>query len=434
MTRLAKIICLLFPVMMLCAPAWGAQLPTAARVVLSKVHAHMDEGAHERALEVLENFQARGKKDPDPDSPDPRGYHHPEIYFAIGNIHLQKEAPQKAGKAYEQALERDPDHTYARLNLARVHYEQGNYARSAENFTKAYDTADPKEPEYLYYAAVTWLMDDAVSSSINAFEKLLDAHPDDIRLEWRENMVHALLSDDRGDEALVHIIILSAQYAGEKRIQWQEIRLYQYLRMDLKNKAYAYALELTRESPTTARWWKALAHVALARNNYESALVALTVYSYRSPLTTGEKKLLADLNLHVGIPVMAAPAYEAVMAEKPDKNMLHNLAIAYQQLEEPEKAIDAIASFTGHDKEPDLMILKADILYSMEKFADAFYAYEKAAKNNGRQAGRAWLMAGYAAWQMQDTAAARRAFKQAAEFDSRKKDAESALEQLRALD
>lgn len=414
--------------------AAAGEVPTPARVVLSEAQKHMENDAPGRALEILEGFQARGKKNPDPNHPDPRGYHHPEVYFFIGNIHFTNEAYEKAQKAYQQALERDPAHTPARLNLARLYYEQEKYRLSAENFSTAYETSPEKQAEYLYYAAIAWLMGNAFESSVNAFERLLGAHPDQIKPEWRENLVHVLLSLDRQEKALSQIEILSETYEGEKRIQWQEIRLYQYLRMNMQDRAEEYALELTRTSPENEKWWKALAHVALARNNYKNALVALTIYAYLAPMTPDEKKLLADLNLQVGIPVMAAPAYEAVMDEKPDKTVLQKLIIAYQQMEKQEKALETIAAFEGHEDEPELMMLKGDILYSMERYADAAKAYLQAAKKENRQTGRAFLMAGYAAWHINDISSARKAFEQAAAVDSQKKEAAAALEQLREMD
>lgn len=438
MTPFTKTLCMLFLAFVLATPgalpAGAGELPTPARVVLSEAQKHMENDDPGRALEILENFQARGPKDPDHNRPVPRGYHHPEVYFFIGNIHFTNESYEKAEEAYQQALKRDPAHTPARLNLARLYYEQKKYLLSAENFSTAYETSSEKQAEYLYYAAVTWLMGDAFESSVNAFERLLGAHPDQIQPEWRENLVHALLSLDRQEAALSQIEMLSETYEGEKRIQWQEIRLYQYLRMDMRDRAEEYALELTRTSPENEKWWKAMAHVALARNNYESALVALTIYAYLAPMTPDEKKLLADLYLQVGIPVMATPAYEAVMEEKPDKTVLQNLVIAYQQIEKQEKALETIAAFDGHENEPDLMMLKGDILYSMERYADAVKAYLEAAKKESRQTGRAFLMAGYAAWHINDISSARKAFEQAAAIDNQKKEAAAALEQLRGMD
>lgn len=420
--------------------AGSGEIPAPARVVLSRAHEHMQNDDYDKALSVIRDFQARGEPDPPPDAHDPRGYHHPEVWFFIGAIHLETENPDKAAEAFHHALRRDPQHVNARINLARILYEKSDYARAAGHFLHAYETDDEQNPEYLYYAAVTWLMDDttaeSTASSIDAFMRLVESHPDDMRPEWRENLVHALLSAGREKEALSHIRVLADHYEGDKRIQWQEILLYQYLRMEMEAEAYDYALFLTREAPDNEKWWRGLAHVALARNNYENALVALTVYGYLTPLSPEEKKLFADLSLHVGIPVLAVPAYEAAMSEKenghPDRSLLQNLVIAYRQSEKSEKAVEAISAFDGLEEAPDLLILKADILYNLERFTDAAEAYRKAAGNaSGALAGRAWLMAGYAAWQADDLPSARKAFEKAAAFERHQQDAEAALKQLR---
>lgn len=71
-------------------PAAGlcSEPAAAAQMVLSEAYELMDEKNYEKALEKIENFQARaGKNNPDHNAPDPRGYHHPEIYFMLGNIH-----------------------------------------------------------------------------------------------------------------------------------------------------------------------------------------------------------------------------------------------------------------------------------------------------------------------------------------------------------
>ena len=420
--------------------AGGGEIPAPARVVLSRAHEHMQNDDYDKALSVIMDFQARGEPDPPPEARDPRGYHHPEVWFYIGAIHLEQENPDEAAEAFGRALRRDPDHVSARINLARILVEQSDYKAAAGHFLHAYEADGGTNPEYLYYAAVAWLMDDeaekSTASSIDAFMRLLENHPDDRRPEWRENLVHALLSAGREKEALSHIRMLADHYEGDKRVRWQEILLYQYLRMDMAAEAYDYALFLTREAPDNEKWWRGLAHVALARNNYENALVALTVYGYLTPLSPEEKKLFADLSLHVGIPVLAVPAYEAALSEQenghPGRSLLQNLVTAYRQMEKGEKAVEAISAFDGADDDPDLLVLKADILYNMEHFSEAAEAYRKAAGNaSGALAGRAWLMAGYSAWQTDDLPAARKAFERASESDRHKPDAEAALKQLR---
>ncbi len=405
--------------------------PAAAQMVLSEAYELMDEENHEKALEKIKNFQARSdSRDPDPEAEDPRGYHHPEIYFMTGNLHYAMENPEKAKNAYQQALKRDPGHTNSLVNLARIFHEQENYAKAAEKFEKAYEAEDKNNASHLYYAAVSLLAGGSADQSLDLFERLLQDHADEIKPRWRENLVHALLAEGRNKEALQHIKLLAEKYTGEKQIQWQEILLHQYLELGMQDTARKYALELTTRAPTLPKWWKALAHASLSENDYDQALTAMTVYSYLTPLSEREKKLLGDLALQAGIPVKAVPYYKAFLKEEKDKSVLKSLTTALRQLGKQKEALEAVSEFEGHQDDPELMMLKADLLYSLDKFRDAAEAYSAAGENKGRKEGRAWLMAGYSAWEAEDTDSALEYFKKAAEFEDQKKDAEAAIKRL----
>ena len=70
------------------------------------------------------------------------------------------------------------------------------------------------------------------------------------------------------------------------------------------------------------------------------------------------------------------------------------------------------------------------MLYSLKQFAAAASAYRRAGQSGGRHSGRAWLMAGYAAWQIDDISAGKDAFAQAAKYKRERKAAITALRQL----
>jgi tetratricopeptide (TPR) repeat protein len=177
---------------------------------------------------------------------------------------------------------------------------------------------------------------------------------------------------------------------------------------------------------------KPLAHADLQAGRYEPALVAMTVYSYLTPLSDQETKLLADLNLQLGIPVKAAPLYETALAGKTNPRLIRSLAMALQQLGKTEQALAALERYApvDRDKYPELMMLRADLLYSMEHFREAAVAFRRTAAADKDNAGRAWLMAGYAALQLDDTKAGREAFEKAATFRRHRKAARMALRQL----
>jgi predicted Zn-dependent protease len=86
----------------------------------------------------------------------------------------------------------------------------------------------------------------------------------------------------------------------------------------MKQKALAYARYLTRTHPEDPGWWKALAHVHLTDNRFEKALAAMLSYSYLTPLTREESRLVADLYLSCNIPLSAARQYEIWLAQHGD--------------------------------------------------------------------------------------------------------------------
>jgi tetratricopeptide (TPR) repeat protein len=408
-----------------------ADMPLPVRVVLSKAGALINEKQYDKAIAELAAFRDRWTPQ-EAGKADPKGYHHPEIYFALGTCHLLKEAYKAAAKDFEETVRLDPTHVGAWLNLAKASYELNDYPRAARCFGQAYARAEKKNPEHLYYSAVAYLMASQMEPCLVAFEKLFMTHAAAIQPAWRENYVHALLTADQPRKALPHIQQLAEQYSGEKQVQWQEILLYQYMQLDMQVQAREYAVFLTRQAPLRAKWWKALAHVDLQAGSYEPALVAMTIYSFLTPLDAQETKLLADLNLQLGIPVKAAPLYETALAEKTNPRLIRSLAMALQQLGKTEEALAALNRFApaGRDKHPELMMLRADLLYTLERFKEAAVAYRRAAAADKDKAGRAWLMAGYAALQIDDTKAGRQAFEKAATFRRHRKAARQALRQL----
>jgi len=439
---IGKIQCLLYCSLLLVgfafSPARGlaktdrAELPMSVRVVLSKAGALIKEKKYERAVAELTAFQDRGKAPAAAGQSDPKGYHHPEVYFALGTCHLLQQAYGAAAKAFEEAVRQNPTHVGAWLNLAKATYELNNYPRAAHCFAQAYDQAVEKKPEHLYYSAVAYQLASQFGPCLAAFEKLFARHPDAVEPAWRENFVQALLTAGRSRQALPHIRHLAEHASGEKQVQWQEILLHQYLQLDMQAQARDYAVFLTRKDPTRAKWWKALAHVDLQAGRYDQALVAMTVYSFLTPLNDQETKLLADLNLQLGIPVKAAPLYETALAEKPDARLIRSLAMALQQLGKTEQALEALNRFAppGQDQPAELVMLRGDLLYALDRFEEAADVYRQAAKSDSAKAGRAWLMAGYAALQIDDTAAGRQAFEKAAAFHQHRQAALTALRQL----
>ena len=404
------------------------EVPFAARIVLHKASNLIEKNDASAAIAVLEAFQARGGGQRSPDTADPKGYHHYLIDFTLGNCYLSINRPAAAADHYRAGLEQNPDHFPSWRNLAKCYYDLGRHTPAARAFLRGYETAPEKNAELLYYAAISFMAAGSVKDAMDTVEHLRKRHPDQIRLAWKEGIVQVFLAAQKPRRALPYLEELAEKTDGVKKKQWQEMLLYQYVSLTMQKKALSYARQLTREYPVEAKWWKALANLQLSAEQHKRALATLLVYSYLTPLTVQETKLLGDLSLMLGIPALAAGFYEVLAAERPDREAVERLVQSYLGLHQPERALAVLQRRAGN-RTDDWLILEGRLLYDMKRYADAARVFETAALKK-IQPGEAWLMLGYAAWQMDDADRARRAFQNAGKYSGQRKEARRLLDRV----
>ena len=154
------------------------------------------------------------------------------------------------------------------------------------------------------------------------------------------------------------------------------------------------------------------------------------IYAGLTPPDRAEKRLLADLNLQVGIPIVAVRYYRELAATETDTVITTRLAHALRSLNRRTEALQAIESHLKKKSAGDLLWLKAELLYEMKQYKRAAVAYRLCAQKSPR-AGRAWLMAGYALWQAGNIPAARKELTRATAYPKQAKSARAALGNLK---
>lgn len=399
--------------------AQQSQLPLRVRLVLARVAPLQTKGELLEVESQLTNFtmKAEARKD--------ETANHPAINFALGNCYLLQKKHSKAIAAYRRVLESDPQHISAWQNLASCQYQTKRYATASYSYRQAYDLSSPANPEFLYYSASAAVLDDQPQQAIDLFKLLIQKHPNSIKLQWREALVHALLAINDSRQALSHIELLASGYTGKKQQRWQEILLYQYLELNMQESALTLAERLSHKDPTNPRWWKGLTHIHLLSDHYTQALASLTIYSLVTPLTAEEQKLLADLYLQEGIPVKAAVLYEEYLSSHLKKNTIERLVQAYRQQGQSDQALQLLMRINDESDEFNLDPLHAELLYELHQYAEAADLFEQVAKE--QKTGRAWLMAGYCHWRMDSYQKAHQAFSNAAKNKKQHKEAKRAM-------
>lgn len=298
------------------------RLPLSAAVCINKAKRLFQNQKVYEAIALLEEFTAHQSKANQKEI-QKKGYNHYYIYFLLENYYLtliQEEKNelffQNAMTHYQHSLQLNPVFSTAWLNLAKCQYDTGLFIKAAESFEKGYDTAKIQKPIHLYYAALCYFQAKKSATALDVFNRLLKTHPDQIAPVWKETLVHILFSLEKYEAALPWLEKLTITTKDEPQKKWQEILLYQYISLKMDKKALDYAEFLTRTDMLYPKWWKALCHIHLEKNQYVQGLSALIIYGYLTPMTRKEILLAADLYLSLNIPVKAAYLYEKALTEK----------------------------------------------------------------------------------------------------------------------
>ncbi len=406
------------------SPAFAGEksedIPLPLRTALYKAQQLFEKNEFQKGIAILEEFKGSGKDGADSHAVD----------FWTGNAYLQTGKLENAAKSYEGAVGKNSDFSAARLNLAKCLFDLGRFEKAAEEFVRGYEASSERDPEILYYAAASYISADRPGKAVPVLERLVALDSPKAKVEWKETLVHALMADGKPTRAIPFMEELTKVFTGDKKAQWLENLLYQYLALDMKSKALSLAERLTEEHPSEPKWWKTLAQIHLSGNRERQALVAMTVYGYLAPPDEKEKKLLADLNLMLGIPRKAAALYETLQSSSGSNELVEKIAQCHQMAGQREKALDWIERGLKNGQTYDLLMLKGHILYETKRYGEAVSAFEAAANKNGKDPGRPWLMIGYSAWLDQDLNKAKGAFEKAAAYKRHEKDAVANIERI----
>ncbi len=346
------------PSLILASGEKNDSIPLAAGMAVNKSQSLMEQDKPDQALAVLIRYSEK--------LAEPVHFY---IDFLTGICHTELGQTGEAAAAFQRAVDKKPDLSPAWLNLARCRYEQGQMAVAARAFENGYETSDKKQAVHLFYTASCLFLAGRADTALAVFNRLMAAHPQKVTLEWKQTLVHILFALEKFREALPWLEELAEKTQGEGRRQWQEMLLYQYLSLEMKQKALAYARHLTRIHPEDPGWWKALAHVHLADNRFEKALAAMLSYSYLTPLTREESRLLADLYLSCHIPESAARQYEKWLAHHGDtlseKQLLNNITAvsrAWLAAGNPDQALAWAQKGLEKASDPNLSGIKTYVL------------------------------------------------------------------------
>lgn len=318
------------------------------------------------------------------------------VEFTLANTLAVTDKKEEALQHYKTSAVLYPDCTATWQNAGKLYFDLKQYNKSGDCLLKAYELNEKNNHSLLYYAAVSYMM------------------------------------GKKEKKALPHLEYLVSGKAGTPKTEWMEVLLKVYIDLNFKKKAFAVVNRLINENEDDPRWWKILTQLHLQQNDYKLAVTALTVYSYLTSPKREDIILLGDLNNAIGIPVKAAQYYEKAIDLKNNASCYKKLASTYISGHMPAKAIETLTSVLKKKPTSELWFMMGQVLYQEYDFDKAFNAFNQSVLLNPKN-GRAYLMKGYCALQMNKKEIAGTAFQKAVKFSKQKKMAKELLKHVNSL-
>ncbi|MEA3415511.1 MAG: tetratricopeptide repeat protein [Thermodesulfobacteriota bacterium] len=372
-----------------CCPAWAeAEAPKLTPAVQKAVYTAqqaMEKKDYLKAEECLKKFIKKNPKKP-----------HYLVEFTLANALAAAGKDRDALPHYRAAANLYPAFTAAWQNMGKIYFDLKQYNKAGDCLLKAYELNEKTEHSLLYYAAVSYIM------------------------------------AKKERKALLHLEYLVSGEIGPPKTEWLEALLKVYMDLKLKEKAFAVVRRLIDENGDDPRWWKILAQLHLQQSDYKPAVAALTVHSYLTSPKKQDIMLLGDLYNAVGVPLSAAVYYEKALTSGNNPAVYKKLASAYIGAHRPAKAIEVLDRALEKKPTSGHWFMMGQALYEEENFDKAYNAFNQSACLNSKN-GRAYLMMGYCALQMDKKEAARTAFQKASRFPKQRKMAKELLKQVASL-
>jgi len=338
----------------------------------------LQEENYDEAIKVLTEYMAQAKE------PIPL-----PAYQMLGHAYYQKQDPENACKAFEAAHNAFPQNPEMLQNYAILTYETGRFVAAARLFEKLYALKGKSEKKILYQAAGMYFQ----------AEKLQEA----------KRVLNELLTSE-----------------GEPNPKWYEDMIALCVDLEQWNDAEKWAKEFLERQPERSEYWRLLAQMRLDREEYKPAASALEIaYRLDNPKKS-EWLELADLYLYLNAPLMAIRCMEAGYGSEIPYDKQLKIARVYARTRRFDEAIAKVDDAYRKNPTATVLLEKGRLLYDAMRYPDTIEALEACVKIDPKQ-GEAWVLIGFAAWNLKKWDKARSAFASASTLPKYREQANDAV-------
>jgi len=367
------------------ASFYQKELNPAMFRVLFEMQEFNRSGEYQKGLQSFEEFTRSRKKE----SPV-------LLNFFAANLNFQLARYSESVKLYQQVVAKAPgfDAVYENLGMALMMTE--DYKSAAEILLKAailLPEKQEKQEKLKYQAAIACLYGEDFGKARSLLHELMASNPTP-PAEWFKALI---------------------------QVHW---------RLAETRAALKICARLVDSYPVVIAHWRLYGQIALAAEEYQTALSAYKVLQADGSITVKERKLIARIYQQLQLPGDAAFVWEGVFAEtEPSRQELETLVVLYRQSGQVDKSLKTLDRLQKLDPDKDTAFRRGKIYYHAGRYRKAYEVFTKL-ETIADEDGYQHLLAGYCAWNENDFSAAATSWNKAANYPAWQ---ERALNLLRTL-
>lgn len=314
--------------------------------------------------------------------------------FFLGDYYTHLEEDEKAFDQLEKCVALEPRFAQGWLKLGEVAYSLQRYGRAGEAILRGFDLDEEKRPELLYFSGASYILAEQPAKALPVLDRLIGGDFGEPRLEWYRAAISAAIETQELDEGRATVDRMLATFA---------------------------------EDPDA--WYLAFQYEASV-SDYEQAAVALTVVGYLRPLSRQEQIQLGDLYSAIDIPVVAGEYYRSAVADSASARDVERLASAYIASYNQEDALAVLTRAVREEPTARLYSLLGDLQFMRKDYDASYDAFAQCTRLDAEE-GRAFLMMGYCAMELERNEDAVASLERALAFEDVADRAQSLLERAR---
>lgn len=354
-----------------------------------------------------------------------------------------EEKPAEAAKVLNECLERygQFDGHALRLHLASALYLVGSTQQNPDSARAYFENAkthyeasvrhnDASAQGWLHLGRTCYELGD-YECTMRAFVKLNSLLPEpNASVQLSAGVAaHMAQRPARAYELLSELV--NGKF-GPPPLEWCRAYVAAAHGADRTRDTFPVLRALVEREPGNPEAWQLLYQAAGMMADYEQAAAALTIVDFIQPSDVQQLVQLGDLYMQIDVPAKAAPYYERALAT-PDANkpadLRERLAGAYVTAHDYENAIRFLDAELRKNPTARMWSFLGDVHYARDDYEEALSAFRESSKLDPGN-GRAFLMMGYCAYQLERNDEARTHLLAAAGFDDQR---DAAQQLLRAL-